>query len=75
MLIEFKINKTLFFLKNLPNNMEKGFYYTVTKEQVLQHQKRSIVQILQWLYETNLLLSKIQTQEEKDRVKTFKIKR
>lgn len=55
--------------------MENGFYYTVTKEQVLQHQKRSIVQILQWLYETNLLLSKVQTQEEKDRMKNFKLKK
>lgn len=55
--------------------MEKGYYYTVTKEQVLQHQKRSIVQILQWLYQTNLLLSKVQTQEEKERAKTFKTKR
>jgi len=54
--------------------MKQGFYYEVTEEQVLQHQKRSVVQILQWLYETNILLSKIQTQEEKDRIKTFKIK-
>ena len=51
---------------------EKGFYYEVTEEQVREHCKRSIKEILNWLHETNIFLNKIQTPEEKQRMKSFK---
>jgi hypothetical protein len=37
---------------------KKGFYYTVTEEQVREHQKRSIEEILTWLHETNVFLNR-----------------
>jgi hypothetical protein len=50
----------------------KGFYYTVTEEQVREHQKRSIEEILTWLHETNVFLNQVQTPEEKERMKKFR---
>jgi hypothetical protein len=51
---------------------ENGFYYEVTEEQVREHQKRSIKEILLWLHETNVFLSQVQTPEEKERMKKFR---
>lgn len=46
---------------------KKGYYYEVTEEQVREHQKRSIKEILTWLHETNAFLKKVQTPEERER--------
>ncbi len=43
----------------------KGYTYTVTKEQVEEHQKRSFEEILLWLHNTNAFLNVVQTKEEK----------
>ncbi len=51
---------------------EKGFYYEVTKEQVVEHRKRTIKEIIQWLHSANVFLSKIQTNEEKLRMEMLK---
>lgn len=53
-------------------NTERGFYYEVSQEQVDAHRKRSVKEILMWLHNTNLFLSKVQTQEEKNRMKEFR---
>lgn len=51
---------------------QKGYYYEVTKEQVEEHRKRTIPEILAWLHNTNLFLSKIQTEEEKLRMESLR---
>jgi len=48
-------------------NQNKGFHYTVTEEQIKEHQKRTVKEIFQWLETTNKFISKIQTSEEKTR--------
>ncbi|MES2767266.1 MAG: hypothetical protein V4642_15425 [Bacteroidota bacterium] len=54
------------------NNTPRGFYYSVTDEQIAEHQRRSIREIFQWLEETNILISKLQTPEERERTKRIK---
>ncbi|MDQ3109231.1 MAG: hypothetical protein M3R17_05010 [Bacteroidota bacterium] len=51
---------------------EIGFTYTVTDEQIAEHQKRSVAEIFQWLEETNKFLQKIQTPEERRRMLEIK---
>ena len=43
----------------------KEYTYSVTKEQVEEHQKRSFEEILLWLHNTNAFLNVVQTEEEK----------
>ncbi len=33
-------------------NADKGFHYTVTDEQIKEHQKRSVKEIFEWLETT-----------------------
>ncbi len=54
-------------------NEGKGFYYTVTDEQIAEHQKRSIEEIFEWLQSTNDFLEMVKTPEEK--LRSEKIKR
>ena len=51
---------------------QKGFYHEVTEEQIKQHQKRSVEEILQWLHSANVFLNLIQTKEEKARMKALR---
>jgi hypothetical protein len=60
------------FLECLKMKAENGFYYEVTSEQVTEHRKRSIKEILMWLHNTNVFLKKIQTDKERERMKLFK---
>lgn len=46
----------------------RGFSYTVTKEQVEQHQKRSVEEILIWLQSTYQFIRAVQTPEERERM-------
>lgn len=52
----------------MEENKPRGFYYTVTDEQIAEHQKRSVKEILIWLHETNQLIAKLQTPEERERM-------
>jgi hypothetical protein len=52
---------------------QKGFYYTVTDEQIKMHQQRSVEEILEWLESTNKFLWEMQTPEERKRM--FKIRK
>ncbi|MEO5570109.1 MAG: hypothetical protein ABIT08_10270 [Bacteroidia bacterium] len=52
---------------------QKGFYYTVTDEQIKMHQQRSVEEIFEWLEGTNKFLWDTQTLEERERM--FKIRK
>ena len=49
-------------------NFNKGFYYTVTDEQIAAHQRRSLQEIFQWLEEMHGFIYTLQTQEERLRI-------
>lgn len=52
-----------------------GFSYTVTDEQIAQHQKLSISQIFDWLDSTRKLVDSVQTEKEKEFAKKLKNKK
>jgi hypothetical protein len=54
------------------DNKDKGYYYTVTQEQIKAHQKRSIKEIFAWIESTNRFVYKLQTPEERERLKKSK---
>ena len=53
-------------------NANKGFYYTVTDEQIAAHQKRSVEEIFQWLEEIHSFIYTVQTPEERLRMQKIK---
>ena len=53
-------------------NADKGFYYTVTDEQIAEHQKRSVKEIFEWLETTNKFIYQMQTPAERERMKRAK---
>lgn len=53
-------------------NADKGFHYTVTEEQIKEHQKRSILEIFEWLEKTNKFIYEMQTPEERERMRMIK---
>lgn len=55
-------------------NADKGYHYTVTTEQMEAYQKWTIEERLRWIWDTNVLLSKFQTLEEKERARIVKHK-
>ena len=53
-------------------NADKGFHYTVTDEQIKQHQQRSIKEIFEWLEKTSKFIYEMQTPEERERMRKAK---
>jgi len=53
-------------------NSEKGYHYTINIEQILEHQKRSVKEIFEWIEQTNKLIYAIKTPEERERLKKAK---
>jgi hypothetical protein len=53
-------------------NQNREFHYTVTDEQIAEHQKRSIKEIFMWLESTQKLIYALQTPEERLRSKEAK---
>lgn len=53
-------------------NFNKGFYYTVTDEQIAAHRKRSLEEIFQWLEEMHSFIYTVQTPEERMRMQKIK---
>ena len=49
-----------------------GFTYTVTDEQIREHKKRSVEEILIWLETTARFIYEIQTEEERKRMRAIK---
>lgn len=62
--------KTKIILK--AENADKGFHYTVTDEQIKEHQKRTVKEIFEWLENTNKFIYALQTPEERERIKKLK---
>ncbi len=56
----------------IAENADKGFHYTVTDEQIREHQQRSIKEIFEWLEKTNKFIYSIQTPEERERSRKIK---
>ena len=56
----------------IAENANKGFHYTVTDEQIREHQKRSVKEIFEWLEKTNKFIHSIQTPEERERMRKAK---
>ncbi|MEI6508125.1 MAG: hypothetical protein WCO54_06540 [Bacteroidota bacterium] len=55
-------------------NEGKGFKYTVTDEQIREYAKWTLEEKLQWIFETNELLAKVQAPEERERARVIKHK-
>ena len=53
-------------------NADKGFHYTVTDEQIQEHQKRNVKEIFEWLEKTNKFIYAVQTPEEHERMRKAK---
>ena len=53
-------------------NKNTGFHYSVTDDQIKEHQKKSAGEILTWLEETAKFVYEIQTPEERERMKKAK---
>lgn len=53
-------------------NANKGFHYTVTDEQIKEHQERSILDIFEWLEKTNEFIYRLQTPDERKRSRALK---
>lgn len=55
-----------------PTKDQKGFYYTVTDEQIREHQQRSVKQIFSWLETTLEFIYRMQTPEERKRMQEIR---
>ncbi len=53
-------------------NAKKGFHYSVTDAQISAHQKRSLLEIFEWLEQTNKFVYALQTEEERMRSREIK---
>ena len=56
----------------IAENYTKGFHYTVTDEQIREHQKRSVEEIFEWLQSTAKFIHEIQTPAERERMRLIK---
>ena len=69
----YKTDRTFTFYQKLkmeiePEENQKGFYYTVTDEQIREHQQRTVKQIFEWLESTLEFIHRFQTPEERERM-------
>ena len=53
-------------------NANKGFHYTVTDEQIKEHQQRSLMEVFEWLEKTSKFIDALQTPEERERMRLAK---
>ena len=51
-----------------PQENQKGFYYSVTDEQIREHQQRSVKEIFEWLESTLEFIYRFQTPRERERM-------
>jgi len=54
-------------------NEGKGYFFSVTEEEIRQHMNRSPKDIFQWLESTNKFVSQVQNSQEKERSKMAKV--
>ena len=50
----------------IKENVNIGFHYTVTAEQIAEHQKRTLAEIFEWLENTNKFVHSLQTVSERE---------
>ena len=53
---------------------KKGFFYTVTKDQIKEHRKRSVKDIFTWIESTNKFVTAIRQPSEKRNAQHFTAK-
>ena len=53
-------------------NINKGFHYTVSDEQIAAYRKWTVEEKLRWLEETNKFIYSVQTPEERKRMREMK---
>lgn len=53
---------------------KKGFFYTVTKDQIKEHKKRSIKDIFTWIESTNKFVTAIRQPHEEKNAQHFTTK-
>lgn len=58
-----------------PQPNPEEFYYTVSENQIAEHRKRSVKEILQWMEEMNKLIFSLKTSEELALLYKFKRKK
>lgn len=51
-----------------PQESQKGFYYTVSDEQISEHRQRTVKQVFEWLESTLEFIHRLQTPHERDRM-------
>lgn len=52
-------------LKPKKENQDKGYFFTVTDQEIIAHRGRSFKDIVSWLETTNKFVYAIQTEEER----------
>jgi len=53
-------------------NENVGFHYSVKDEQIIEHQKKSVEEIINWVESTAKFIYEMQTPEERKRMKRAK---
>ena len=53
-------------------NENIGFHYTVSDDQIKEHQKKSFEEIVEWVESTAKFIYEMQTPEERERMKNAK---
>ena len=59
-------------LKPKSENQNRGYYFSVSDDEIKEHMSRSTKDIFQWLESTNRFVNQIQTPQEKKRSKLSK---
>ncbi len=49
----------------IKENEHKGFHYTVSDDQIAAHQKRTVIEVFEWLEKTSMFVFSLQTPEER----------
>lgn len=53
-------------------NQDVGFYYEVSDEQIVEHQKKGVSEILEWVESTAKFIYEMQSPEERERMNKAK---
>lgn len=61
-------------MKILPKkeNQDVGFYYEVNDEQIIEHQKKNVTEIIEWVESTAKFIYEMQSPEERERMNKAK---
>jgi hypothetical protein len=59
-------------MENKSPKLSSDYYFNVTDDQIHEHQKRSVREILSWLETTNEFIYRMQTPEERKRMQLIR---